>query len=75
VKVRGQLNVRQEKVMARMFRDGIDGFKGGLSAENYITIAKTSRATATRDLQELVAIGALTRTGELRHTRYHLRLE
>jgi Fic family protein len=74
-RLRGQLNVRQEKVIARMFREGIGGFKGGLSAENYITITRTSRATATRDLQDLVAIGALTRTGELRHTRYHLKLE
>jgi Fic family protein len=55
-----------------MFREGIEGFKGGLSAENYITITKTSRATATRDLQDLVEKGALTRTGELRHTRYYL---
>jgi Fic family protein len=73
-KLRGQLNARQEKVLARMFREGIDGFKGGLSAENYITMTKTSRATATRDLQELVALGALTRTGERRYTRYHLQL-
>jgi Fic family protein len=72
--LRGQLNSRQEKVIARMFREGIQGFKGGLSAENYISIAKTSRATATRDLQELVALGALMRTGELRHTRYHLNI-
>jgi Fic family protein len=73
-KIRGKLNARQDKVLARMFREGIGGFKGGLSAENYISIAKTSRATATRDLQDLVAIGALTRTGELRHTRYHLNI-
>jgi len=72
--VRGKLNERQNKVIARIFREGIDGFKGGLSAENYITITKTSRATATRDLQDLVTIGALTKTGELRHTRYHLNL-
>ena len=72
--LRGKLNERQEKAVARMFREGIDGFKGGLSAENYITITRTSRATATRDLQDLVAKGALTRTGELRHTRYHLTL-
>ena len=72
-KLRGQLNERQEKVIARMFREGIDGFKGGLSAENYITISKTSRATATRDLQDLVEKGALTKTGELRHTRYRLK--
>jgi Fic family protein len=57
-----------------MFREGIDGFKGGLSAENYINITKTSRATATRDLQDLVARGTLTKTGELRHTRYHLNI-
>jgi Fic family protein len=73
-RLRGQLNERQEKVVARMFREGIDGFKGGLSAENYITISQASRATATRDLQDLVAKGALTKTGELRHTRYHLNL-
>ena len=73
-RLRGHLNARQEKVIARVFREGIDGFKGGLSAENYIGITKTSRATATRDLQDLVAKAALTRTGELRHTRYHLNL-
>jgi Fic family protein len=72
---RGALNERQEKVVARLFREGIDGFKGGLSAENYISIARTSRATATRDLQDLVAKGALTRTGELRQTRYRLKLD
>lgn len=69
---RGQLNERQDKVIARMFKEGIDGFKGGLSAENYITISGTSRATATRDLQDLIEKGALTKTGELRHTRYFL---
>jgi Fic family protein len=68
----GEFNERQDKVIARMFREGIDSFKGGLSAENYIAISKTSRATATRDLQELVELGVLTKTGELRHTRYHL---
>jgi Fic family protein len=73
-KHRGTLNERQEKVIARIFREGIDGFKGGLSAENYISITGTSRATATRDLQNLIEKGALTKTGELRHTRYHLGL-
>jgi len=73
-KYRGQLNDRQEKVIARMFKEGIDGFKGGLSADNYIGISKTSRATATRDLQDLVEKSAFTKTGELRHTRYYLNL-
>ena len=47
---------------------------GGLSAENYIAITGASRATATRDLKDLVLKGALTRTGERRHTRYWLNL-
>lgn len=72
---REQLNDRQAKVIERMFREGPEGFKGGLSAENYLSITGTSRATATRDLQHLVAIGALTRTGELRYTRYWLKIE
>jgi Fic family protein len=73
-RMRGKLNERQEKVIARMLREGIDGFKGGLSAENYIAITRASRATATRDLQDLVEKGALTKTGELRHTRYYLNI-
>lgn len=73
-KFKDVLNERQEKVLERIFKEGIGGFKGGLSAENYITITKTSRATATRDLQDLVAKGALTKTGALRHTRYQINL-
>ncbi|MDK1376419.1 MULTISPECIES: Fic family protein [unclassified Sinorhizobium] len=71
---RGKFNERQEKAIARMFREGPAGFKGGLSAENYISITRTSRATATRDLHDLVEKGVLRRTGERRHTRYSLRL-
>jgi len=72
---RDKLNERQAKAIERMFREGPDGFNGGLSAENYISITGTSRATATRDLQDLVEIGALTRSGERRYTRYWLKLE
>ncbi|MBS0629929.1 MAG: Fic family protein [Verrucomicrobia bacterium] len=71
----GQINERQMKVLLRMFEEGPDGFKGGLSAENYLKITKTSRATATRDLTDLVEKGALIKTGELRHTRYWLNLK
>ena len=45
--------------IVRIFSEGIDGFKGGLSAENYIKITKTSRATATRDLGDLVSASKL----------------
>lgn len=72
---RGQLNIRQEKVVLRIFQEGIDGFQGGLSAANYKAIAKTSDATATRDLQDLLAKGAFKKTGKLKGTRYWLELE
>ncbi len=71
----GLINERQEKVLLRMFEEGLNGFKGGLSAENYISITKASRATTTRNLAELVQKGALIRTGELRYTRYFLNLK
>ena len=57
------LNERQIKVLLRMFNEGLNGFKGGLSSENYIKIAKTSRATATRDLQNLVELNVLRKQG------------
>ena len=71
---RDRLNERQDKVIARVFREGNSGFKGGLSAENYLAITGTSRATATRDLQDLVVKLAFTKTGTGKGTRYQLRL-
>ena len=71
---RNAFNARQDKAIERMFREGAGGFKGGLSAENYISITGTSRATASRDLSDLVAKGVLSRTGEGKATRYELNL-
>jgi len=70
----GKINERQEKALLRMFKEGAKGFSGGLSAENYMKITKTSRATTTRDLQDLVDKKALYKTGKLKHTRYWLNL-
>lgn len=75
IKLAGSLNQRQEKVLLRMFQEGPSGFEGGLSAEKYIAITGASRATATRDLVELVELDALFKTGELRHTRYWLNVK
>ncbi len=74
-RVRDQLNERQARVIARMFREGPDGFKGGLSAANYISITGASRATATRDLADLVEKGLLSVSGALKSTRYALNLD
>lgn len=71
-RVRPDINQRQEKALMRLLREGPDGFEGGLSAGNYTSITKASSATTTRDLSQLVELGALRRTGERRHARYHL---
>lgn len=74
-RLRGQLNERQAKALERMFREGVEGFTGGLSASNYMKITKAPPTTATRDLTDLVNKKALTRTGERKHTRYFLNLK
>jgi Fic family protein len=73
-RLRGQINQRQQKALLRLFREGPEGFKGGLSAGNYGTITGSSPATTTRDLAELVENGAFIRTGERKHARYVLNL-
>jgi Fic family protein len=71
-RLRGSTNSRQKKAVLRMLKEGPGGFAGGLSAANYLAITKTSVATATRDLAELVEVGALRREGERKYTRYYL---
>ena len=73
-RLRGALNRRQEKALLALFRSEPDGFEGGLSARNYQAITRAPASTATRDLADLVAKGALRRSGERRHTRYWLNL-
>lgn len=69
-RLRGEINSRQEKALLRVLREGPEGFKGGLSASNYVRITGASAATATRDLADLVTKGALVRVGERRYARY-----
>ncbi|KTC88584.1 Fic family protein [Legionella cincinnatiensis] len=71
----GKINPRQEKVLLRLFHAGPDGFVGGLSAKNYMSITGAPIATTTRDLNDLVKKNILKRTGELKATRYFLNLD
>lgn len=73
-KHKSMLNERQQKAVLRMFKEGVGGFKGGLSAENYMRITGTSRATTTRDLANLVEKAVFRKTGELKSSRYFLNL-
>lgn len=66
------LNDRQSKAILRMFDAGPGGFEGGMNIRKYLGITKTSKATATRDLQELVRMGAMVAKGQGRGTRYEL---
>ena len=74
---RDELNERQQKVIRRRLDEGPEGFEGGMSARKYVGIAQTSKATATRDMQHLLEIGAFRRLGEAggRSTRYEVNLE
>ena len=69
-----EFNERQNKVILKLLSYGVKGFSGGLSAKNYASLAKASSSTVTRDLQDLVKKGVLTKTGEHKNTRYFLNL-
>jgi Fic family protein len=73
-RLKNNLNDRQQKVMNKMFDAGEEGFIGGMTAKKYISITKTSKATATRDLQHLTQIGALQQQGEGRSVHYLLKV-
>ena len=69
-----QMNERQRKAVLKMFENGVAGFEGGMTAIKYISITKTSRATATRDLQDLTEKSILIPRGEGRSRCYDLNL-
>lgn len=73
-RLQDQLNERQLRVLGRILEEGIQGFKGGMNAKKYMAITHTSKATATRDLQDLVEKGAFTPLGGGRSTRYEINL-
>ncbi|MEO8886889.1 MAG: Fic family protein [Mucilaginibacter sp.] len=69
-----QLNDRQLKAINKMMEKGDQGFEGGMTAKKYISINKTSKATATRDLQQLNEMGIITQIGAGRSVSYQLNL-
>jgi Fic family protein len=58
------LNERQRKVLNRLLDAGPDGFAGGMNTRKYMGLTKTSRATAYRELADLVEKGCLRPTGQ-----------
>ena len=74
------LSKSQRKVLFKLFEarqtnatpDNLSGFSGGMSTEKYVAISGVSRATAYRELTDLVAQQLLTISGQGRGTRYAL---
>lgn len=68
------INPRQSKLLERLLEAGHvgtgGGFWGGLSNDKYAKITGASKATATRDLADLVAQGLLRVEGLGKATRY-----
>jgi Fic family protein len=69
-----RLNEKQLNVIQRMLEEGATGFEGGMNARKYIGITKTSKATATRDIQQLLEMGAFLPGGKAggRSTSYQV---
>ena len=72
------INPRQSKVLERLLEAGHvgsgGGFLGGMTTEKYAKITDTSKATATRDLTDLLAHGLLRVEGVGKATRYAVNL-
>lgn len=71
---REQLNARQNQILRRMLEEGPHGFKGGMSAKKFMTITGASKATATRDLQDLADKGIVVPAGGGRSIHYKINL-
>lgn len=57
-----------------LLKDGTEGVARGLPVAKDMRITGVSKATATRDLAELFAIGAVSRIGQARATTYELNI-
>ena len=71
------LNARQVKVLNKILDIGIDNFKGDLSKKNYMKIADTTSATASRDIAELIRFGCIKQVEgtDGRNVRYRVVLD
>ncbi len=67
------LSERQRKVINRMLDAGRSKFEGGLTTRKYVSLAGVSRATAFRELEQLLILGILKKNpAKGRSTSYDL---
>lgn len=70
---RTDLNERQRKVLNRLLDAGPEGFVGGMNTRKYVSLTRVSRATAYRELADLVAKGCMVPQGSGRGAAYAIR--
>ena len=69
------INDRQHKILTRLVAAGDGGFLGDMTADKYAKITGASKATATRDLADLLAKSLLVVKGSGKATRYAVNVE
>jgi Fic family protein len=67
-----KLSERQKKVINRLLDVGTEDFEGGLTTRKYASMTHCSRATAFRELDQLLELGIVRRVGQGRTARYEL---
>jgi Fic family protein len=67
-----QLNERQRKIVLKMLSYLPNEFEGGMRVKKYVSIVKTTRLTASRDLSDLVLKNVMQRQGQGRGVFYSL---
>ncbi|MDB2363828.1 DUF4172 domain-containing protein [Flavobacteriales bacterium] len=71
-KINTQINDRQRKALYKMLSTPNKKFEGGMTAKKYMSINKISKATATRDLQQLEEMNVFLVEGAGRNTCYQV---
>jgi len=71
------LNERQIKVLNKILDMGSENFEGGISTKKYISLTKVSKATAVRDISQLVEFGCIRKIegSSGRNIRYELDID
>ena len=70
-----ELNPRQKKIVLKMLAALPKKFEGGMRVKKYMSLAKTTRITASRDLKDLVEKGIMRSFGKGRGRYFELNLD
>lgn len=70
------LNPRQIKMLNKILDMGSENFNGGLNTKKYMALTKVSKATATRDISELLEYGCIEQVEGTagRNVRYKVKI-